>query len=125
MSPAALDRILGYYTLSTYSIRPGELPAEITRRLPKYPTVPAALIGRLAVDLNGQRQGLGEHLLTDALQRTLRLVKEIGVYAVVVDAKTAAAALFYARYGFQPFPSEPLRLFMPVATVKQAFSEGR
>ena len=121
VDPEAPTRILGYYTLSTYGIRLGKLPTETTRRLPKYPLVPAALIGRLAVRSESQDQHLGEHLLMDALQRILRLANEIAVHAVVVDARNQAAADFYARYDFQPFPSEPLRLFIPLDTVARAF----
>lgn len=119
--PTEPARIHGCYTLSTYGVRLGELPAEVSRRLPKYPTIPAALLGRLAVDRRDQRQGLGELLLMDALHRTLRVAGSIGLYAVVVDAQDTAAAAFYRRYDFRPFSGEPLRLFIPLATVAAAF----
>ena len=114
--------VLGYYTLSTYGIRPGELPANITRRLPRYPMMPAALLGRLAVASSHRGMGLGEHLLIDALARVLRLSKDIAVHAIVVDALDSTAADFYASYGFQRFAGEPLRLFRPLATVARASS---
>lgn len=109
--------ILGYYTLSNYGLHLGELPADVTRRLPKYPLVPAALLGRLAVARESQGAGLGELLLADAVRRTLRVAEEIAIHAVVVDAIDPAAAAFYARYGFRPFPAEALRLFLPLATI--------
>ena len=114
--------VLGYYTLSTYGIRPGRLPADITRRLPRYPVVPAALLGRLAVASSHRGTGLGEHLLVDALARVLRLSKDIAIHAVVVEALDASAADFYASYHFEPFAGEPLRLFRPLASVALAFS---
>jgi predicted N-acetyltransferase YhbS len=52
------NAVAGYYTLTNYKVNAGELPTEITRRIP-YEDVPATLIGRLAVDLNYQGQGLG------------------------------------------------------------------
>lgn len=113
-------RVLGYYTLSNYGLGLGELPADVTRRLPKYPVVPAALLGRLAVASESQGAGLGDFLLADALKRTLRVATEIAIYAVVVDAIDPAAAAFYRRYGFDVFPGEPLRLFLPLATVARA-----
>jgi len=122
--PATPSRILGYYTLSSYGVRLIDLPMDIRRRLPKYPTVPAALIGRLAVNVEARGRRVGESLLLDALRRTLRLADELAIHAIVVDAKTADASAFYARYGFQAFPSEPLRLFMALATVVQLFKEG-
>lgn len=109
--------VLGYYTLSNYGLKLRELPADVTRRLPKYPMVPAALLGRLAVAREYQGAGLGELLLADALKRTLRVAEEIAIHAVVVDAIDPAAAAFYARYGFVPFPGEQLRLFLPLATI--------
>jgi len=121
VKPADAGRVMGYYTLSNYGIRLRELPDDVTRRLPKYPVVPAALLGRLAVDNASQGAGLGEFLLMDALARTLRLSDEIAIHAVVVDAPDAKAASFYARYEFMPLPSEPLRLYRPLATVARAF----
>src|ERR1035441_117384 len=41
--------IAGYYTLSQFSIDLVRLPEDLARRLPRYPVVPATLLGRLAV----------------------------------------------------------------------------
>jgi GNAT superfamily N-acetyltransferase len=77
--------ILGYYTPSSYGIDVGELPAEVVKKLPRYPLIPATLLGRLAVDRRYQGQGVGEFLLMDALHRALVQSAEIGTAAVVVD----------------------------------------
>ena len=114
----APGRIAGYYTLSAASFERDELPAEIAGRLPHYP-VPAAVIGRLAVDLRSQGSGLGEFLLLDAIRRVVRAGDTLGVYAVVVDALDERAGAFYQRYGFMPFPSRPLRLFLPLRTFER------
>ena len=110
--------IAGYYTLSAASFEKDALPAELAKRLPHYP-VPAAVIGRLAVDLRSQGRGLGETLLLDAIHRVVRAGDTMGVYAVVVDALHARASAFYERYGFAPFPSTPHRLFLPLRTFEQ------
>jgi len=112
------ERIAGYYTLSAASFEKDDLPAEVAKRLPHYP-VPAAVIGRLAVDLRSQGGGLGEVLLLDAIRRVVRAGDTIGVYAVVVDALHDRASAFYERYGFLPFPSRPLRLYLPLRTFEQ------
>ena len=112
------DRVVGYYTLSASSFEKDNLPAELARRLPHYP-VPAAVIGRLAVDLRSQGCGLGEILLLDAIHRVVRAGETMGVYAVVVDTLHDRASAFYERYGFTPFPSEPHRLFLPLRTFEQ------
>ena len=110
--------IAGYYTLSATSFEKNELPVELARRLPHYP-VPAAVIGRLAVDHRSQGRGLGEILLLDAIRRVVRASNAIGVYAIVVDAKNDRARAFYERYGFRPFPSTPRRLFLPLHTFEK------
>lgn len=113
--------IAGYYTLSQYSIELDTLPEEVARKLPKYPVVPATLIGRLAVGVAFRGQGLGELLLMDALKRCLIGAKQIGSAAVVVDAKDDQAARFYEKYGFIALPKVPKRLFLPMATIERLF----
>ena len=114
----APGQIAGYYTLSAANFEKDDLPEELARRLPHYP-VPAAVVGRLAVDLRNQGRGLGEALLLDAIHRVVRAADTIGVYAVVVDALHDRASAFYERYGFTPFPSEPRRLFLPLRTFER------
>jgi len=111
----------GYYTLSQFSVDLGVLPQETAKRLPKYPIVPATLIGRLAISTMFRGQGFGEVLLMDALHRSLLLSKQIASAAVVVDAKDDRAMSFYRKYGFLELPSIPGRLFLPMATVERLF----
>src|SRR5713226_8542507 len=87
--------ILAYYALSSYGIDVGELPADMAKKLPRYPLIPATLLSRLAVDRRYQRQGIGEFLLMDALHRALVQSAEIAAAAVVVDAIDAGATKFY------------------------------
>ena len=107
-------RIAGYYTLASASLLLADLPASTGKKLPRYPTVPAIRMGRLAVDQAFKGQGLGGALLVDALDRSLRA--EIAAFALVVDAKDAAAAAFYWHHGFMALPDSPLTLFLPLAT---------
>lgn len=112
------DRIDGYYTLSAASFAKDDLPPELAKRLPHYP-VPAAVLGRLAVDRARQGTGLGEALLLDAIRRVLRASASLAVYALIVDAKNERARAFYERYGFRPFPDTPRRLFLPLETFEK------
>lgn len=107
--------IAGYYTLSSTSIKLGELPGEITKKLPKYPQLPATLLGRLAIDQNHRQKGLGEMLLMDALYRSLQ--NEIATLAVVVEAKNDQARSFYEHYQFTCFPDYSHRLFLMMETI--------
>lgn len=109
------QRIAGFYTLSSASLPLTDLPADISHKLPRYPSVPAARMGRLAVDRDFQGQGLGSALLGDALIRAAR--SELAAYALVVDAIDEAAADFYRHHGFISLPDLPLTLFLPLATV--------
>ena len=109
----------GYYTLSATSVNLAELPAQVTRKLPRYPLVPATLLGRLAVDRRHQGKGYGRFLLADALFRSVR--SEIASFAVIVDAKDENARRFYERESFLPFPDQPMKLFRPMADIEQLF----
>ena len=109
-------QILGFYALSAGAVEFEHWPTGF--RLPRYP-VPVARIGRLAVDRRWQGEGVGRMLLRHALQVSVALARQIGLYAVVVDAKHAEAAAFYAHFGFQPFQDGNLRLFLPLSTIRQ------
>lgn len=104
--------VAGYYTLSAASVNLGDLPAEIARKLPRYPTVPAIRLGRLAVANAWKGQGLGAALLWDAMERATKV--EIGAFALLVDAIDEGAAQFCARHGFIAFADQPLLLFRPL-----------
>jgi GNAT superfamily N-acetyltransferase len=110
-------RVLGYYSLSASVLSLVDLPDELARKLPRYPQLPVTLLGRLAVDQSAKGHGLGEHLLLDALDRSLAHASQIAAMAVVVDAKDEDAALFYRYYGFLPLQAQPSRLFVPMTTV--------
>ena len=105
--------VVGFYTLSAASIERSELPPEAARRLPYYP-IPAALIGRLAVDRRWRGQRLGFALLADAIRRVMRTSKDLAVFAIIVDAKDTHAQTFYERFGFKRLPDSGQRLFCPV-----------
>ena len=115
------DRIAGYYSLGAFSLGLGTLPAKLSAKLPRYDTIPAALIGRLARDERYRGEGVGEMLLTDAINRALIVARNMAIYAIVVDAKNSQAAAFYQTYGFVPFPLDPERLLITAAKAAAAF----
>jgi GNAT superfamily N-acetyltransferase len=118
----ASGRVAAFYTLSAASIPFVDLPAEGTKRLPRYPTLPAVRIGRLAVDERFQGRGLGAALLMDAARRTMQT--EAAASTLLVDAKNDGAAAFYRRYGFRPLASQPRTLFLPLAAVQEALKSS-
>lgn len=114
---------LGYYSLSAGSVSAESLPAEYTRRLPRYP-VPVAILGRLAVSLSCQKQGIGSLLLVDALKRVYHASQTLAVFAVVVDAIDKPALTYYQQFGFIPLPHHPQRLFLPLDTIANLLDEN-
>jgi hypothetical protein len=114
--------ILGYYTLSASSLSFQAVSSDIGKKIPKNYPVSTIKIGRLARDLRETKPGFGEKILGDALYRILRLSKELGVFAVDVDAKNHRAKRFYQKYGFCELQDNPMGLIMPIKTLEKVFS---
>jgi GNAT superfamily N-acetyltransferase len=114
-------RVIGYYTLSAAQVDFEALPPEHRRKQPKYP-IPATRIGRLAVDQSFQNAGLGSMLLFDAFRRVSTVSAEIGIKAVIVDARDDQAKGFYRHFGFIELLNTPLALFLPIETVRRAIT---
>lgn len=113
--------ILGYYTLSAFAIRLRDLPESTAKKLPRYPLLPATLLGRLAVSRHHQGRRLGTLLLMDALHRSLRNTSQIASVGVVAESINDAAREFYLHHEFLPIPNDPRRVFVAMATIATAF----
>ena len=111
---AGSRRIAGYYTVASASLLLADLPIGTAKKLPRYPSVPAVRLGRLAVDLEFRGQGLGGALLADALDRAEH--SEIAAHALMVDATNEVAVAFYRHHGFIALPDSSRVLFLPLAT---------
>jgi GNAT superfamily N-acetyltransferase len=114
-------RIVGYYTLSAYGVRSTELPPAVAKKLPKYPLLPATLLGRLAVSREHQGQKLGRLLLMDALYRSWKNTAEVASVGVIAEAIDEAARKFYLHHEFIPLLEHPRKLFIAMGTIKKAF----
>lgn len=110
--------IAGYYTLCMTAIRPSALPESAAKRLGRFESYPALLLGRLAVDQRHRAQGHGEFLLLDAMRRTVALSEQAGAIALVVDALDGGAERFYERFGFVRFQDAELRPYLPIRTCR-------
>ena len=110
----ASAKIAGFYTLSSHSLPLTELPAEVIRKLPRYPSVPAVLIGWLGRDAIFRGQHVGSMLLADAITRLASA--PVGVHALCADAIDDAAEAFYREHQFQSFISRPHSLYLPMKT---------
>lgn len=116
----ASGAIVGFYTIAAFAIPLPDLAPAAAKKLPRYPFVPAVLVGRLAVALGHRGQGIGAGLILDAVERALR--SEIAAFAIVVDAKDEAAVAFYKRHGFTAFVNAPMRLYLPLAEVARGLA---
>ncbi len=113
--------IQGYYTLANSSIPLHLVPVELQIKLPKsYVSIPATLLGRLAIDLRYQGKGIGKLLLMDALYRSYENSNHMGSFAVVVDPLDLEAENFYLRYGFIKLPDSG-KMFLAMKTLKDLF----
>jgi GNAT superfamily N-acetyltransferase len=112
-------QVLGYYCLSSYSIASAELEESTVKKLPRYPLLPAILLGRLAVDSGYQGKGYGGFLLLDAMKRCLQLSTQLAAVAMVVDAISQGAASFYKDYGFIEFPDDPMKLYISMVEIEK------
>ena len=116
---SATSHVAAWYTISAASIPLVDLPPDETKRLPRYPTVPAIRIGRLAVDQRFQGRGLGAALLADAGTRAVKA--DAAAFTLLVDANNDSAVAFYERFGFRTLASQPRTLFLPLATAQKIF----
>ena len=102
--------VLGYYAISLAELVNTDLPEQYRKRLPNK--VPVFRLGRLATAMKHRRNGIGEHLLFDAIDRVTRIAKEVGGIGLVVNAKHSAVE-FYQKYGFEQMADHPQNLFLP------------
>ncbi len=119
------DNIIAYYTLSSYIVEITELDNSLVKRLPRYPLLPATLLGRLAVDRNYRGRRLGELMLIDALKKSLVATEKVASLAVIVEAIDEKAVSFYRKYGFRSFSGNTMKLYMTMQSIKELCqSEG-
>ena len=115
IDPDEPPRILGYYALSAASLSFEKLTDADRKGLPAYP-IPAVRIGRLAGATSARGRGVGELLLQNAVKRVQQARSTLGVFAVVVEAKDAAAEAFYRKYGFRLCDAQSRQLYLPLGT---------
>lgn len=113
VAPTEPTKLLGYYSMSPGAIEFARVPTALTRRLGRY-EVPVFRLGRLAVTLTMQGQGLGGELLLAAGERALAVSAQVGGVALAIDAKDLQAVQWYERFGAVPLLDDPLKLVLPL-----------
>jgi GNAT superfamily N-acetyltransferase len=117
----AVDKsiVVGYYSLSPFSILFSELPEKLSKKYPPNKDVPCWLIGKLARSLSVKGQGIGEFLLLDAMKRIKQGACVYGGFCIIVDTKDDKAARFYKKYGFEILDEaqNTRRYYLPIAEI--------
>lgn len=114
--------ILGFFTLAACEVKSEILPEEFAKKYPR--NVPVTKLARLAVDRRSQYQGLGSHMIMNAMEKVVAVSKNLGFVGFFVDAKDENVSEYYKRFGFIPLPDTPLKLFLPLKTIyKACFNE--
>jgi len=116
-------RIAGFYTLSAAEIEVTALPEGLAKKLPRYPAMPATLLGRLARDLEFRGQGIGDRLMFNGLARAFSTSHEVGSLAVITDPKDEKATAFYRGFHFLPLKSG--RMFLPMREIGQLLKQRK
>lgn len=122
---SAAGELIGFYALNAHAVSYADLPGKYARTRPGHGSIPAAYISMIGVDARYQGKGYGGDLLVDALGRIAVAAEQIGVSVVMLDVlddgspdRVAKRKALYESYGFAAIPSNPLRLFMPLGTMR-------
>lgn len=124
ISPEA--ELIGFHALNAHAVAYADLPAKYARTRPRHGQIPAAYTSMIGVDRRFAGRGFGGDLLADALRRIVRVADDLGLALVMLDVLDCGDATLverrlklYTGYGFTPLPSQPLRLFLPIATMRE------
>lgn len=119
-------RVPGFYALNAASIGSQELSARFKRTSPGHGTIPATFIAMIGVDRKVQGKGLRRDLLVDCLWRIAEAEKSIGIAVTLLDVldcgdpvRLERCKSFYVRHGFTALQDQPLRVFLPTATLRE------
>ncbi len=103
-------RALAYYALASGAVTAAMATGRLRRNMPD--PIPVVVLGRLAIDIGAQGQGLGRALIRDAGLRVLDAADLIGIRGLLVHALSEDAKAFYQRVGFEPSPLAPMTLMI-------------
>ena len=99
-------------------------PKIVTKKLGRY-DVPVFRLGRLAISRALHGRGLGADLLLAAGERAIAVAREVGGVALAIDARDDRAAAWYERFGALRLIDDPLKLILPLDTIRLALGQQR
>ncbi len=123
--------VMGFYALNAHAINYADLPKKYTRTRPAHGNIPAVYISMIGRDEKFRGGGFGADLLVDALTRIAAAAENVGLSIVLLDVlncgdagRTERRKALYESYGFRALESNPLRMYLPMATVRQMMIEN-
>jgi len=116
------DQVVGFYAVAAGSVSHDLLPRKLKQNMPD--PIPVIVLGRLAIDLSEQGNGLGRALLRDAILRVSAAAHEVGIAAILVHALNDRAKAFYIGCGFAETTAEPMTLIARIADIKALLGEA-
>jgi GNAT superfamily N-acetyltransferase len=126
---SADQALIGFYALNAHAVDYRDLPKRFARSRPGHGSIPAAFIAMIGRDQRYSGAGFGGDLLVDALRRIAQAADSLGIAVVLLDVldcgdpqRTARRQALYESYGFQPLPSRPTRLFLPLNVIRGLMS---
>lgn len=122
--------LIGFYSINAHSVHYEELPKKFERTRPSHGNIPAAYISIIGRDQKFRGSGYGSDLLVDALRRIVQAADALGIAVVMLDVldcgdpkRVAHRKALYEGFGFISLSSNPLRMFMPITTVRTLLTE--
>lgn len=122
--------LIGFYAINAHAVHYQDLPKRFARSRPGHGSIPAAFIAMIGRDQRYSGGGFGGDLLVDALRRINQAADSLGIAVALLDVldcgdpqRTARRKALYESYGFQPLPSNPTRLFLPLNAIRELIAE--
>ena len=109
--------LIGFYAINAHAVA-------------GHGSIPAAFIAMIGRDQRYSGAGFGGDLLVDALRRINHAADSLGIAVALLDVldcgdpqRTARRTSLYESYGFEPLPSNPTRLFLPLNAIRELMAE--
>lgn len=120
VTPVDGNDVVAYYAWTMAQITAAEAPTRLRKGAGNYPQ-PVALLARLGVHRQHERQGLGAALLRDVIQRVAVISDDIGCRGLLVHCESEQARSFYRHLipEFVPSPTDELHLVPFLKDVKR------
>lgn len=124
------NKVLGFYAMNSAAVAGDSLPDRLTKNSPAGRLIPAAYFSMMGIDKSVQGQKLGTMLMSAALEDFVKAGNALGISVILLDVldddgpvNTQRRLKFHRRFGFQSFPDDELKMFLPVKQARAWIAE--